>query len=397
MFCFKCGKEIPDSSIYCQYCGTNLKSPSRVDVIFDYLNRFVKHNKILSILLGIWIIFHLCIFLISSPKRYKGNGSFVDNSAGFFPFNAENILAFDINVYDFSEFIFYAVLIPFLIILILKQFNASGWLKKHKTVCSIYGIWFIINLSLYLLSPQNIHCESFFYPFGSYNYFFDIGDYDGLEFIIYTLLFPLFVLCIITVFRTLLPNGRKKTEKSISANKENVKKDNDGHTELKARLKDQDGLECGATIVHEPSKEKTNSSSLIQLLVGDIIICCITSFVCSIIWGIWLFSSFGSTSTINSLNFQTGSIYVLLVVLLVDMLGLSIALSRYRKRNLSLYFYFYPFVFLEILIITVCLWMNDNNVFGFLDYLTKAMIYLSITNVITLIAFLVIPKSASSS
>ena len=29
MFCHKCGKEIPDNSVFCQHCGTTIKSPTK--------------------------------------------------------------------------------------------------------------------------------------------------------------------------------------------------------------------------------------------------------------------------------------------------------------------------------------------------------------------------------
>ena len=29
MYCHKCGKEIPDNSVFCQHCGTTIKSPTK--------------------------------------------------------------------------------------------------------------------------------------------------------------------------------------------------------------------------------------------------------------------------------------------------------------------------------------------------------------------------------
>lgn len=401
MFCFKCGKEIPDSSIYCQYCGTNLKGSSQVNVhiIFDYFNRFVKHNRLLSLLLGIWIIIHLCILLISSPTHYE-RGIFVDKSAGFFPFNDENILAFDINVYDFSEFIFYAVLIPFLIIIVSKNtglFRKLSLISKHKTACSIYAIWVIINFFLYILSPNDIfYPKYYFYPlWGTLSELFvgrvkglsldSIGSYDSLEFFIYALIIPLFILCLITVLRFLLPKGRKMPVRSFP-NNGNIVKSSESYTEQKELCQDKEFSESNVKIEYKYTK--VSYKQFFGLIVGDIIICCITTFVCFSIWGFWLFSAFGSSETTLSSSFQEGSLFILFVIIIVDIMGLSIALFRYKKRNLPFYYFFSPFVILEIMLVSMCLGLDGNVLFGFLDYLAKAMIYLSIINILTIIVFL---------
>ncbi len=72
MYCYKCGKEIPDNSSTCKYCGEKQHNSQQESTL--EANSHVKQNKLLSpiVIFGI-IFFGFCFVLIigSSVNNYK--------------------------------------------------------------------------------------------------------------------------------------------------------------------------------------------------------------------------------------------------------------------------------------------------------------------------------------
>lgn len=417
MYCINCGKEIPNGSNYCSFCGTRLNktSPISLQVLLNHFHNYVREHKVLSITLAIWIFIHLCLYIFSSPRRYNHN-VFHDISGGFFPFNGEKTLAFDIDVYDFSELFFYAILLPILVLILHKYciygivyikniiFLFFNWCKKHKVASSlsVYVIWLIINLIVYLLSPNELYSpKDFFYPFwgslydvinGNYDgvYFSDIGTYDFFEFFVYVLLIPLLFLCIITILLAFKSNWIKDTIRGLFVR--GGKLDNryfyylneKNNTKIYKRKEGFKSEESG-------KMPQTFNWLLIMHFIGDVLICGFILFLCSSIWILWLLIAFGPDSNISNESIYEGCVAVLCIILIINALGHSLILFRYRKKKFPKSLMAIPSVVLELFTICLCLFIHYNEIFEFLDYAIRGMIYLSIVNFFTLIGFLLFP------
>lgn len=70
MYCKKCGKEIPDNSNYCQYCGdvqTSDNSSKMIMVqfpIIEFKTKMTRMNKILLVLFIIWSLYWIPLAII---------------------------------------------------------------------------------------------------------------------------------------------------------------------------------------------------------------------------------------------------------------------------------------------------------------------------------------------
>ncbi len=61
MYCYKCGKEIPDNSVYCQYCGAIIKANEN--------NKSAKLKLIAGVVAG----FIIAIFGVFKGYEYGRN------------------------------------------------------------------------------------------------------------------------------------------------------------------------------------------------------------------------------------------------------------------------------------------------------------------------------------
>lgn len=110
MYCKNCGKEIADDSKFCQYCGTaQITEPAKeqpkpapekkvVEIPTIKTNLSNKAKVWIGVYAGWVLINFLCIFL---------NGQTLGDNEHFYPFERD-----DLEYYDFTEFLVYAIILP---------------------------------------------------------------------------------------------------------------------------------------------------------------------------------------------------------------------------------------------------------------------------------------------
>ena len=161
MYCKKCGKEIPDDSVFCLYCGTNLKesiteSPRTEEPIKVDVNANVKAQIAPSVNLGwyqklsgkqkkwlgvycVWFVTHLILLVCGEgkdkffPHIFKGHNYTEEyyeriRTYGSAPVPPEE---WDIDYYGLPEFLIYVVLIPLVIYYIYKIFSTQKSIGKQ--------------------------------------------------------------------------------------------------------------------------------------------------------------------------------------------------------------------------------------------------------------------------
>lgn len=131
MYCKHCGKEIADDSKYCQYCGGSQgqESKSSSNGLFA---SFAIHKKG-WILYLIWVSVNYIVYLIGNKEYHNiwwGKDDHPQDT--IFPFPKYSYDWFDIDSYDFSEFIIYSFIIPLIIYFCVKYKKDIKKLFKKK-------------------------------------------------------------------------------------------------------------------------------------------------------------------------------------------------------------------------------------------------------------------------
>lgn len=155
MYCRKCGKELSNDSNFCPNCGAKQTETNSENI--DYIKKTLgKHRKLIYAYV-LWIIMHLSL-LINSLSYSRG---YRDSHYGFYPwdcslnslfkyfmgkqhwgFTYDFSLLDKYNVYDFSEFFAYIVVLPSILILIAQLvISIKPYIKKYfipytKDFCS---------------------------------------------------------------------------------------------------------------------------------------------------------------------------------------------------------------------------------------------------------------------
>lgn len=132
MYCKYCGKEIADDSIFCRYCGGKQEESIPSSTSFDVKSEEPKKKeKVIGIptikinlsdkqkmwceIYAVWVLLNFFFVLV------KGNSDFAKYY--FFPFEANSRWSdntWDLEYYDFTEFLFYVILLPSIVFLIYK-------------------------------------------------------------------------------------------------------------------------------------------------------------------------------------------------------------------------------------------------------------------------------------
>ena len=131
MYCKHCGKEIADDSKYCQYCGGSQgqESKSSSNGLFA---SFAIHKKG-WILYLIWVSVNYIVYLIGNKGHEGWYDYYIPRDTIFpFPKKYSNYDWFDIDSYDFSEFIIYSFIIPLIIYFCVKYKKDIKKLFKKK-------------------------------------------------------------------------------------------------------------------------------------------------------------------------------------------------------------------------------------------------------------------------
>ena len=136
-----------DDSKYCPNCGANQNSSA--SNFISHVKSFYQIHKKITILYVVWLLIHLSLYTNASHViRTVSDGcsfgdSFILNSSSsngfsyhyvypnpqgeFYPFGSSNI-----DDYDLSELLFYVVIFPFVIYLIVKCAKSIKQYIKKK-------------------------------------------------------------------------------------------------------------------------------------------------------------------------------------------------------------------------------------------------------------------------
>ena len=129
MYCRHCGKEIPDDSKFCQYCGgkQEIENPTnnsisgeqdekdkKVIEIPTIKTNFSDKTKAVIFIYAVWVVLNAYCLFAGNYHDWSGNY--------FFPFTDD-----DLDSYDFSEFVVYVIGIPLAIwglTLLMRKLNS---------------------------------------------------------------------------------------------------------------------------------------------------------------------------------------------------------------------------------------------------------------------------------
>ena len=144
MYCKHCGKEIADDSKFCQHCGgkqeDSFASPTNNEVKSEEPK---KQEKVIEIpiiktnlsanqkkWIGLYVAWALLNFIFIFIK-----GTYDDSNRYFFPFQASGRNTWDLEYYDFSEFLVYAILLPLIVFFIYKyKEKISKYIEKISKI-----------------------------------------------------------------------------------------------------------------------------------------------------------------------------------------------------------------------------------------------------------------------
>ena len=122
MYCRYCGKELLNDSNFCPNCGKKQKDEGSVrKTSLEYI---LKEHKKLSYAYLVWLLLHLTLFLSSTKNNPDGfypwnkSISYLLGGGSYYRFS----LLDEYNVYDFSEFFFYTIVLPIVIFGIIRLY-----------------------------------------------------------------------------------------------------------------------------------------------------------------------------------------------------------------------------------------------------------------------------------
>ena len=144
MYCKHCGKEIADDSKFCQHCGgkqeDSFASPTNNEVKSEEPKKQEKVIEIPTIKtnlsdnqkkwIGLYVAWALLNFIFIFIK-----GTYDGSNRYFFPFQASGGNTWDLEYYDFSEFLVYAILLPLIVFFIYKyKEKFSKYIEKISKI-----------------------------------------------------------------------------------------------------------------------------------------------------------------------------------------------------------------------------------------------------------------------
>ena len=184
MYCKHCGREIDDDSSFCKYCGK--PQDNRVSTSNGLVNFVTKRPVVSSYIL--WVIINvICLWRGDKVGEYYNS---------LYPkFCILDDDYFNLDYYQITDFIVYAILIPLVIFLGYHFFKKVTSIKYRI----LWALWFIFHIIMYKLS--NFDNADSFFPItankiyqlrNDYDYsFFDYDAYDLSELVFYTMIIPI--------------------------------------------------------------------------------------------------------------------------------------------------------------------------------------------------------------
>ena len=123
MFCKYCGKEIDDNSKFCQYCGKALEEQSSKKLKLPYVNKWVGY------VYGIWVAMNALFIVLGGTdedSRYVLFPFFSDRAAErrFYRQLDDHFWTYYFINYDITDFIVYAILLPFVLYILFKVISS---------------------------------------------------------------------------------------------------------------------------------------------------------------------------------------------------------------------------------------------------------------------------------
>lgn len=124
MFCKYCGKEIDDNSKFCQYCGKALKEQSSSKKL-----KLPHVNKWVGYVYGIWVTTNALFIVLGGTDEDSRYALFPESCYWSEPelphyihgnYRHYKPWAFDFRSYDITDFIVYAILLPFILYILFK-------------------------------------------------------------------------------------------------------------------------------------------------------------------------------------------------------------------------------------------------------------------------------------
>lgn len=113
MYCKECGKEIADNSKFCQFCGKkleNVKSLNLNELIDKFKINISDKTKTFISYYVVWVIINIICLIFYEKSSSASNW--------LFPF-----VSSDLKYYDWSEFLLYTILVPYLLYFGIKQYK----------------------------------------------------------------------------------------------------------------------------------------------------------------------------------------------------------------------------------------------------------------------------------
>lgn len=126
MYCKYCGKQIADDSAFCQYCGENQTKEVPIKIVAP------KRKIELTNKGKVWIGVYAVWFLLNLAAIFLKGQSETDY---FFPWGWRGKWEWEVENYDISEFIVYALIVP------IVTYGIYLFGKKHHWGEKIHKIW----------------------------------------------------------------------------------------------------------------------------------------------------------------------------------------------------------------------------------------------------------------
>ena len=141
MFCKYCGKEIDANSKFCSFCGKRVKGKAISHTLkISHINKWVMY------IYGLWFAVNFALLIIGGTDRYSKKALFpsayyewiddfrIGDIGPIQTHTSYKYWQFNIDFYDITDFLFYAILVPFVLFLLYEILKSLYQLTKRKRI-----------------------------------------------------------------------------------------------------------------------------------------------------------------------------------------------------------------------------------------------------------------------